>query len=79
MRFLKVVTSGIAVVVSIVIGVLATAIVAFAGLCIVLLARLLGRKVPPRSMASTPRERRVPAGDVIDITATELRSEPHSR
>lgn len=80
MRFLRVITSGIAVIFSLVAGVVATAVIALAGLAIVIIARLLGRRQPEQPAGGRRNAMGRPAaGDVIDISATEISAEPPAR
>lgn len=79
MRLLKVITSALAVVFSVVAGLVATAVIALAGVAIVLIARLLGRRAS-RAPRSAPRARIGRAGgEIIDISATEVSAERPSR
>lgn len=82
MRFLKVITSGLAVVFSLVAGVVATAFIALAGIAIVVIAKVLGRRkkqVNHASRRSEIRRAAAAAGDVIDIAATEVPAERPAR
>lgn len=80
MRLLKVITSGLAVVFSLVAGVVATAFIALAGVAIVVIAKVLGRRQPPNARAPRRNEMRGRgATDVIDISATEVPVERPAR
>ncbi len=75
MRFLKIAIAGIVTAIAMLFSLLFAAGVAVIGVLVYLYLRLRGRPASVRFGTSLRPSRPAPAGDVIDVTATEVPSQ----